>query len=88
MSRCHHTPGDNDFVKSLLRIYEDYTGNPGQCLAIGGQTYVHEIPGGVAFGCEMPGTENHIHGANEFIGIDQLIISAKMFAQAIIETCG
>ena len=25
------------------------------CVAIGGGTYVHNIPGGVAFGCAMPG---------------------------------
>jgi len=88
MNRCHHTPGDSPFVRSLLRIYEEYTGEPGRCLAIGGQTYVHEIPGGVAFGCEMPGADNHIHGVNEFIEAEQLIISAKMFAHAIIDICG
>jgi len=87
VSKSHHTPGDSVFVQTLLRIYEEYTGEPGRCLAIGGQTYVHDIPGGVAFGCEMEGTDNRIHGANEFIGIPQLIISAKMFAQAIVDTC-
>ena len=87
-NRCHHTPGDSPFVKSLLRIYEEYTGEPGGCLAMGGQTYVHEIPGGVAFGCEMPGADNHIHGVNEFIEMEQLMISAKMFAHAIIDICG
>ena len=87
VSKSHHTPGDSVFVQTLLRIYEEYTGEPGRCLAIGGQTYVHDIPGGVAFGCEMEGTDNRIHGANEFIGIPQLIISAKMFTQAIVDTC-
>ena len=88
MSTCHHTPGDSLFIRTLLGIYEDYTGNAGECLAIGGQTYVHNIEGGVAFGCEMPGIENHIHGANEFIGVEQLVVSAKMFAHTIIEMCG
>lgn len=87
-SKCHHTPEESPFVQTLLRIYEDYTGNPGGCLSMGGQTYVHEIPGGVAFGCELPGTDNQIHGANEFIGVEQLIVSAKMFAQSIIDMCG
>ena len=88
LSKCHHTPEDSPFVQTLLKIYSEYTGNPAECLTMGGQTYVHEIPGGVAFGCELPGTDNKIHSANEFIGVEQLIISAEMFAQAIVEICG
>jgi succinyl-diaminopimelate desuccinylase len=72
-------------VRSLLRIYEEYTGEAGSCLSIGGQTYVHGIPGGVAFGCAFPGVDCRIHGANEYIGVDELILSAKMFTQAIID---
>ena len=87
LSHCHHTPEESPFVRTLLSIYEEYTGGAGECLAIGGQTYVHEIPGGVAFGCEFPGADNSIHGAGEFIGVEQLLISAKMFAMAIIDMC-
>jgi len=85
---CHHTPEESPLVQSLMRIYEDYTGNKGKCLAMGGQTYVHEIPGGVAFGCEKPGADNHIHGVDEFIEAEQLIVSARMFAHAIVDMCG
>lgn len=88
VSRCHHTPANDPFVQTLLRIYEEYTGEQGQCIIMGGQTYVHEIPGGVAFGCKPPGVDNYIHGANEFISKDQLIVSAKMFAHAIAGICG
>jgi succinyl-diaminopimelate desuccinylase len=85
---CHHTPADSKFVKALLEIYELYTGQKGAPLALGGSTYVHGIPGGVSFGCEFPGTDNRIHGANEFIGTDQLATSAKMFTKVILEMCG
>ena len=88
ISTCHHTPEESEFVQMLLRIYGDYTGNPTYCTIMGGQTYVHEIQGGVAFGSKMPDLENNVHGVNEFIEVDQLIVSAKMFAQAIIEMCG
>ena len=87
-AHCHHTPEDSPFVQTLLRVYEEYTGNHGECLKVGGQTYVHEIPGGVAFGCEMPGIVYNAHGANEFIGVDELVVSAKMFARVILEMCG
>ena len=88
IKKCHHTPEDSLFVQTLLGIYELYTGESGKKpLALGGVTYVHDIPGGVAFGCEIPGVDNRIHGANEFIGIGQLMSSARMFAQSIFEIC-
>ena len=87
ISHCHHTPEESPFVQNLLRIYQEYTGNPGECLSMGGQTYVHEIQGGVAFGVNPPGVEDNVHGANEFISMENLIVSAKMFTQAIIDMC-
>jgi len=51
---------------------------------------VHDIDGGVAFGMVMPDTPDHnnIHNAGEYIRKDRLLISAKMFAKVIIDTCG
>jgi len=85
IKKCHHTPEETPFVQKLLRLYEEYTGNPGHCTSMGGLTYVHDIPGGVAFGVGMPGEDNRAHGANEYINKEQLILSAKMFTQAIID---
>jgi len=87
ISKCHHTPEESPFVQKLLNIYEEYTGEQGKCISMGGGTYVHEIDGGVAFGCSMPGVNHNVHGANEFIGVKQLIDSAKMFTQAIADMC-
>jgi len=84
-TKCHVTDADSDFVRTLLRIYNDYTGLEGEPFSIGGTTYVHDIPGGVAFGCEMPGADHRIHSADEFIPIETLITSGEMFAQAILE---
>ena len=86
-SKCHHTPENSKFVQALMRIFEEYTGKPSRCMKTGGQTYAHGIPGGVAFGCAMPGINYNIHGANEFFGLQELIVSAKMFASAIIDLC-
>ena len=61
----HYTPEKTPFVQKLLRIYEEYTGQPGKCISMGGLTYAHDIPGGVAFGCVMPDEDNRAHGVNE-----------------------
>nr|WP_300168476.1 Sapep family Mn(2+)-dependent dipeptidase [uncultured Flavonifractor sp.] len=87
MQAPHHTPADTPLVKTLLKCYEQYTGNKGECLAIGGGTYVHEIPGGVAFGCAMPGFNGNMHGADEHTCIADQLTAAKIFAQAIIDLC-
>lgn len=83
----HHVAEDSHFVKTLLKVYEEYTGQEGSCIAMGGGTYVHTLKNGVAFGASMPGTDNRMHGADEFAVIDELLLSAKMFAQAIVELC-
>ena len=87
MIPAHYVPKDAPIVTTLLDIYEQFTGEKGEALAIGGGTYVHDIEGGVAFGCEMPGIDYRLHGPDEFADIDTLLLSAKMFAEAIIRLC-
>ena len=88
MSAPHQVDGDSKLVKTLLKIYERYTGKEGECLSIGGGTYVHDLKNGVAFGASMPETDNRMHGADEFAVVEELVTSAVMFAQAIVELCG
>ena len=88
MYPAHHVQEDSKLVQTLLRCYEMYSGNPGSCKAIGGGTYVHNLKNGVAFGCSTQGTNYHMHGADEYAILEELYMSAKIFAQAIIELCG
>lgn len=83
----HHVDGNSHFVKTLLSCYEEYTGLKGSCESTGGGTYVHHLENGVAFGAALPGTDNRMHGADEFAVVDELLVSAKIFAQAIAELC-
>ena len=83
----HHTPADSDFVQTLLKRYTQYTGLKGECMSTGGGTYVHEIPGGVAFGCAFPGFDTRVHGADERVRISDLMVSAQMFAHIILDLC-
>lgn len=83
----HITDENSDFVKKLLTAYERVEGVKGECIAVGGGTYVHNIKGGVAFGVERYGTDYNMHGANEFITTDELVKDALIFAEAIAEIC-
>ena len=84
----HHVPADSPLVRTLLDCYQVYTGDTdAKPLAIGGGTYVHDIPGGVAFGCAMPGFNGNMHGADEHTCIADQLTAAKIFTQAIIDLC-
>ena len=88
MTTVHCVPADSELVQTLLGCYSAYTGvKDPQPIAIGGGTYVHDIPGGVAFGCDFPGFDPKMHAANEQASIANLILSCKIFTQAIAEIC-
>lgn len=87
MIEPHVVPGDSEFVQTLLKSYENITGLKGECLAIGGGTYVHELKNGVAFGAVLPDIDTRMHGADEFFDIDNIVIATKVYAEAILNLC-
>jgi succinyl-diaminopimelate desuccinylase len=78
----YYPPG-SDLIRTLLAIYHDVTGDPGNPLAIGGGTYARRLPNIVAFGPYFPGKANNIHAADESIGCDELVMIAKIYARAM-----
>ncbi|AFM41851.1 dipeptidase, putative [Desulfosporosinus acidiphilus SJ4] len=82
--KAHHVPKDSELVKSLLKAYADVTGLEPYAFAIGGGTYAKALPRGVAFGPVFPGEPEVIHCADEYISIDNLILTTKVYAQAIV----
>ncbi len=84
----HYTPAEGNFIRTLNRCYETYSGRAGGCYSMGGGTYVHDVPGGVAFGVVMPGEDVRMHGANERIRVEDLVTAAEIFAQAVADLCG
>lgn len=89
MAQVHCTPLDSPFVQTLLARYREYTGDRDTPITpIGGGTYVHGIPSGVAFGCQMPGFDPNMHGADEHIPVAHLLTSAKLFTQVVLDLCG
>lgn len=85
---AHAVDGDSPFIRTLLETYEEFSGRIGYCEAIGGGTYVHEIPGGVAFGAGEHDFDSHLHGANERASIRQLLLTAEIYAAVIVKVCG
>ncbi|WP_050606512.1 dipeptidase PepV [Clostridium niameyense] len=76
---------NHPLIKSLQKVYKEQTGQEPELLAIGGGTYAKEMPNIVAFGPMFPGGPDLIHQANEHIEIEELILNAKIYANAIYE---
>lgn len=81
---AHHVPKESALVQSLLKAYADITGLEPFAFAIGGGTYAKALPQGVAFGPVFPGEPEVIHCPDEYISIDSLILTTKVYAQAIL----
>lgn len=84
----HHVEEDSDFIRTLIHSYEEFSGRKGYCEYTGGGTYVHNIPGGVAFGAGEHDFDSHLHGANERARISQLLLTAEIYAAVIARLCG
>lgn len=87
-NEAHYVDADSPFIKTLLETYEEFSGRKGYCEAIGGGTYVHHIPGGVAFGAGEHDFDSRLHSANERARISQLLLTAEIYAAVIARLCG
>ena len=80
-----YLPKDNKIVSTLCNIYNNVTNQNKEPIAIGGATYARAFPNCVSFGANMPDDEDMCHKVDEFISIDNLILSCKIYAEAIYE---
>jgi succinyl-diaminopimelate desuccinylase len=81
----NYVDGNHPLVKTLQKVYEEQTGEPGEPIAIGGGTYARSLQTGVAFGALFPGREDVAHQKDEYMFVDDLLRAAAIYAQAIYE---
>ncbi|MBN1195323.1 MAG: dipeptidase PepV [Methanomicrobiaceae archaeon] len=76
-------PTDSELIQILTAVYREATGDETPPVAIGGGTYARKLQNTVAFGPYRPGTNPPIHRRDEYVGCDELIAMAKIYARAI-----
>ena len=75
---------DDSLIVTLMETYGKFTGDhESKPLVIGGATYARAVPNTVAFGPVMPGKPDMCHQSNEYVDIEDLITSTKIFAEAL-----
>lgn len=81
-----YMPVDHPLVEKLMNVYREITGDTEtKPITIGGGTYARAMENAVAFGPLFPGQEELAHQKDEYIGIDDLIKSTKIYAKALYE---
>lgn len=79
-------PKDSVLVSTLLKVYQDETGDLSVGpLSTGGGTYAKEADNTIAFGMEFPGWESNMHSPGEQVKVEHLEKSMAIYARAIIE---
>ena len=76
---------DNVLVNKLCSIFNEACGTNFEPIAIGGATYARAFENCISFGANFPGQKDMCHQTDEFISIDSLILSSKIYAEAIKE---
>lgn len=79
-----YIPKENKLVKTLCHIYNEETHSNLEPIAIGGATYARAFDNCVSFGPNFPGNKDMCHQTDEFIAIDALLLSCKIYAKAIL----
>ncbi len=74
---------DSYLVKTLTNIFNEETGLNEEPIAIGGGTYARAFKNCVSFGMTMPGEPDMCHQVDEFVKVDNLLLSSKIYATAI-----
>ena len=72
-------------VKTLCNIYNEETNSNLEPIAIGGATYARAFKNFVSFGANFPGHKDMCHQTDEFIDIDCLLTSCRIYARAILK---
>ena len=82
-----YVPLDQEPVATLLRIYQEETGDTTtKPYTMGGGTYARATPFTVAFGASFPGsTDGPAHEIDERIAVDTILRAAKIYAHAFYE---
>lgn len=77
-------PEDDPFIKTLMDIYREHTGDrDSKPKVIGGGTYARTFKNMIAFGSSFPGEPDIAHQKNEYIDLEQFRIMTYIYGDAI-----
>ncbi|HJC66333.1 MAG TPA: Sapep family Mn(2+)-dependent dipeptidase [Candidatus Enterocloster excrementigallinarum] len=80
--RTYRFPMDHPLILTLRKVYEELTGKDSTPSYEGG-TYAQAVPNIVPFGSIFPGTPDLCHRPDESVDLDEYVLDAKLFGNAM-----
>ena len=75
---------DDPFLKTLIDIYRDETGDTeSEAVVIGGGTYARSFENMIAYGPRFPGNEDLMHQKDEYISKDDLVKMTHIYTKVL-----
>ncbi len=82
----HYIDKNDELVQKLYNVYKKHTKDEiNKPFTIGGGTYAKVLKKGVAFGPVFPGRIDVVHQVDEHISIDDALLAASIYLDAIYE---
>jgi succinyl-diaminopimelate desuccinylase len=82
----HYVDKEDPLVKTLHNAYSHYSKDDvTPLLTIGGGTYARALKKGVAFGATFPGNVDVAHQPDEYINLDEIVLSTAIIAKAVAD---
>lgn len=78
-----YMPVQAPLIQTLLHVYQETAKQADGPVVIGGGTYCRAAENFAAYGPVFPGQRELAHEPDEYICVDDLILSAKIYAQAL-----
>lgn len=74
---------EKPFLQEMAKAYEEVSGRKNEFTLAYGGSYAKAMPNVVSWGPVFPGEEDTCHEPNEYIALESLMTSTKIFAQTI-----
>ena len=78
-----YIPQNSEMIQCMLKAYQETSRREEDPVTIGGGTYCRALKNFVAYGPLFPGQKELAHERDENIGVDDLILCAKIYTQAL-----
>ena len=78
-----YVPLDSPLVSTLMKVYQEETGDQTPAMSSGGATFARTMENCVAYGALFPGAEQTEHQANERAKLEDLYRALEIYAETI-----
>ncbi|MCI8387200.1 MAG: M20 family metallopeptidase [Clostridiales bacterium] len=74
---------DSAFIRALMDVYREETGDDTEAFVMGGGTYARAMPNIVAFGPALPNSADVAHQKNEYMLVSEIELARRIYKKTL-----